>query len=80
MSPTEARRLVGQPDIVERLRVPAALSMYASSADLLAELARQRAAAADEIDRLRTALRAVRASTDPKWQAQIISDALREGE
>jgi hypothetical protein len=34
--------------------------------------------AADEIDRLRTALRSVRARTDPKWQAQIISDALRE--
>jgi hypothetical protein len=32
----------------------------------------------DEIERLRTALRSVRASTDPRWQAQIISDALRE--
>jgi predicted RNase H-like nuclease len=31
-----------------------------------------------EIDRLRCALRAVRACTDPKWQAQLISDALRE--
>jgi hypothetical protein len=30
--------------------------------------------AADEIERLRTALRAVRASTDPRWQAT----ALRE--
>jgi regulator of replication initiation timing len=33
---------------------------------------------ATENERLRTALRAVRASTDPRWQAQIISDALRE--
>lgn len=32
----------------------------------------------DENRRLRTALRAVRACTDPKWQARLISDALRE--
>jgi hypothetical protein len=31
-----------------------------------------------EFSRLRCALRAVRACTDPKWQAQLISDALRE--
>jgi hypothetical protein len=31
-----------------------------------------------EIERLRTVLRAVRACTDPQWQAQLISDALRE--
>jgi ribosomal protein S2 len=31
-----------------------------------------------ENERLRTALRAVRACTDPAWAAQIISDALRE--
>ena len=31
-----------------------------------------------EIDRLRTALRAVRACTDLAWAARIISDALRE--
>jgi hypothetical protein len=31
-----------------------------------------------EIERLRTALRAVRACTDPQWQAQLIKDALRE--
>jgi hypothetical protein len=36
--------------------------------------------AAREITRLRCALRSVRASTDPRWQAQIISDALREEE
>jgi hypothetical protein len=29
-------------------------------------------------ERLRTALRAVRACTDPQWQAQLIKDALRE--
>jgi hypothetical protein len=34
--------------------------------------------AAREITRLRCALRAVRACTDPAWAAQIISDALRE--
>jgi hypothetical protein len=34
--------------------------------------------AAREITRLRCALRSVRASTDPRWQAQIISDALRD--
>lgn len=31
-----------------------------------------------EIDRLRCALRAVRASTCPRWQAQLIAEALRE--
>jgi hypothetical protein len=31
-----------------------------------------------EIERLRTALRAVRACTDPAWAAQIVKDALRE--
>jgi hypothetical protein len=29
-------------------------------------------------ERLRAALRAVRACTDPQWQAQLIKDALRE--
>lgn len=33
-----------------------------------------------EIDRLRVALRAVRACTDDSWRAQIIRDALREGQ
>lgn len=37
-------------------------------------------AIAAELERLRIALRAVRASTDPRWIAQIISDALRETE
>jgi len=34
--------------------------------------------AAAEIDRLRIALRAVRACTDDSWRAQIVKDALRE--
>jgi hypothetical protein len=34
--------------------------------------------AAREITRLRCALRAVRACTDPAWAAQIVKDALRE--
>lgn len=33
---------------------------------------------ATENERLRTALRAIRASTSFKWQEQLISDALRE--
>lgn len=34
--------------------------------------------ALNEVHRLRTALRAVRACSDPSWANQIISDALRE--
>jgi hypothetical protein len=70
MSPLAARRLVGQPDIVERLHKYNQVGGYG-----LPELRRD---AADEIENLRAVLRAVRASTDPRWQAQIISDALRE--
>jgi hypothetical protein len=81
-SPQEAARLVGhspaqeEADIVERLRGHLAMSMFASAGTLYAEMDTQRQAAADEIDRLRTALRAVRA--DPTCAAQVISDALRE--
>jgi hypothetical protein len=39
-----------------------------------------RAALLAELERLRTALRSVRACTDPAWVAQIITDALHEGE
>jgi hypothetical protein len=101
MSPIEARRAVGQPDILERLREPLTMSMFATSSALHAEQYSQRqdalaeierlhtmvaalnhdsSMARIEIDRLRTALRAVRASTDPVWANQIIRDALREGE
>jgi hypothetical protein len=65
MSPLQARRLVGLPDELREL------SFTNGDTDI-------KWVAADEIDRLKTALRAVRASTDPRWQAQIISDALRE--
>jgi hypothetical protein len=99
MSPIEARRAVGQPDILERLREPLTMSMFATSSALHAEQYSQRQDALAEIERLRTmvatvnhdfsmarienerlrtALRAVRACTDPQWQAQLISDALRE--
>jgi hypothetical protein len=72
MSPQEAKRLVGH-DIVDELRGHLIPAECDSRDDAMAR-------AADEIDRLRTALRAVRACTDPQWQAQLISDALREGE
>jgi hypothetical protein len=74
MSPIEARRAVGQPDIVFALE---------NSIQWHAEQGRPHSESVDrdalaEIERLRTALRAVRACTDPAWAAQIISDALRE--
>ena len=73
MTPLQARRLVGHPDIVaDLLREVNAGYEFANPA-LMED-------AADEIERLRTALRAVRACTDPAWAAQIITDALREGE
>jgi hypothetical protein len=78
MTSAQLHPLVGQTDIVERLQQPLGVSMFAKPGDLIADMDDQRAAAAAEIERLRTALRAVRASTDPRWQAQIISDALRE--
>jgi len=55
-----------QPDIVERLRRQ--------------HFVADQYEAADEIERLRTALRSVRASTCPQWQKQIIDEALRENE
>jgi hypothetical protein len=58
-------------DIVERL---------SEHGPMPSDYAADRREAAAEIERLRTALRAVRASTDPRWQATIISDALREEE
>ena len=77
MTPTQARRLVGQPDIVERLREYIPLASY--DGVVLAHVSRFEGAA-DEIERLRTALRAVRATTCPRWRLQIIRDALREGD
>jgi hypothetical protein len=60
MSPQDARRLVGRPDIVGELREAIREGAGSLAEDCIAE-----------IDRLRTALRAVRACTDPKWQAQL---------
>jgi hypothetical protein len=71
MTSAQLHPLVGQTDIVDRLhRLDAD---HCGVIDGLGEAAR-------EITRLRCALRSVRASTDPRWQAQIISDALREEE
>jgi tRNA/tmRNA/rRNA uracil-C5-methylase (TrmA/RlmC/RlmD family) len=67
-------------DIVERLRERRQLRFIADCKCGKCQLVHidDVYAASDEIERLRTALRSVRASTDPRWQAQIISDALRE--
>jgi hypothetical protein len=73
MSPQEARRLVGHSDIAADLRREIKAGYEFANEPLMED-------AADEIDRLRTALRSVRACTDPAWAAQIIRDALREGE
>jgi hypothetical protein len=81
MTPLAARRLVGQPDIVdaEHWLVCVAegdregLTINARSALRAAELR-------SEIENLRAVLRAVRASTDPEWAARLITYALREGE
>jgi hypothetical protein len=83
MSPQQAHRLVGQPDLVERLRAPTIRlgaemsSMLVLDGPCTMQLLRDALA---EIERLRTALRSVRASTDPSWANQIIADALRETE
>lgn len=76
MTPLESRRLVGQPDIVERLTAHADAERACAEGSITAALIEEEAAA--EIERLRCALRAVRACTDPAWQLQIIADALRE--
>jgi hypothetical protein len=70
MTSAQLHPLVGQTDIVERIKG------RLNDAPMPTERLLDECAA--EIERLRTALRAVRASTDPRWQAQIISDALRE--
>jgi hypothetical protein len=71
MSPQDARRLVGQPDIVERLRKPnGPIDMTAL---------RQESAA--EIDRLRTIVSRVRhltAYTDAEWAMGEIREFLEE--
>ncbi len=84
MSPQECARLVGHSpqtrDIVEPLSDiirwvegnRACIWVEKDIEDLRGALV--------EIQRLRTALRAVRATTCPVWRAQIISDALRESE
>jgi hypothetical protein len=74
MSPQDARRLVGQTDIVAALEN--SIAWHAEQGRPHSESVDRDALA--EILRLRTALRAVRACTDPAWQAQLISDALRE--
>lgn len=86
-SPQEAKRLVGhlapQPETPALSEIigwarrradgdPGGYCMVPSN------FARALCDAAAENERLRAALRAVRASTDPKWQAQIIADALRK--
>jgi hypothetical protein len=79
MSPQEARRLGGHSvverldDIIRWVDGNRACVWVEKDVDDLRD-------ARAEINRLRTALRAVRACTDPKWQAQLISDALREGD
>lgn len=119
MSPLEARRAVGQPDIVGALewldfecerdyfgqdsarsiraeieRLRSCEEALAESGEIIIELKQEEerlrhdierhvgicAALVTENARLATALRAVRACTDPKWANQIIRDALREGD
>ncbi len=70
MTPLAARRLVGHPDIVERIGTR--LNDAPMPTEHLLD------DDADEIERLRTALRAVRACSDPAWTAQIVKEALRE--
>ncbi len=94
MSPQEARRLVGHPDIVVRLRLQHFVADQSEGADEIERL-RERCeaykgqvmAGSAEIDRLRTALRVVLnfiAHTDKDWALgciqRAVKDALREGE
>jgi hypothetical protein len=74
MTSAQLHPLVGQTDIVFALK---------NSIEWHEQQGRPHSESVDrdalaEIERLRTALRAVRACTDPAWAAQIISDALRE--
>jgi hypothetical protein len=81
MSPQDAHRLVGHsPDIVERVRTTTEEMANFCSAPMGLWNRHSNACldCASEVERLRTALRAVRACTDPAWAAQIIKDALRE--
>ena len=92
MSPQDARRLVGQPDIVEDIRTVQewcfTQSTGAAADRVVAEIDRLRAMVATinhdfsmarvQIEDLRAALRAVRGSTDPEFSAWLISHALRE--
>ena len=71
MTPREARRLVGHCHAL------AAVERGATGGDPSLTNHEWRALRS-EIERLRTALRAVRACTDPVWAAQIVKDALRE--
>jgi hypothetical protein len=70
MTSAQLHPLVGQTDIVERIKG------RLNDAPMPTEWLLDECAA--EIERLRTALRAVRACTDPAWAAQIVKDALRE--
>jgi hypothetical protein len=86
-SPQEIARLVGhspaqeEADIVERMQARAWAEPKPNELTwLISEAVEEVDALRAEIERLRTALRAVRACTDPAWQLQIIRDALREGE
>lgn len=80
MSPQEAHRLVGHtPEQKEDIDLA-----LRNSIEWHKEQGRPHSESVDrdalaEIERLRTALRAVRACSDPSWANQIISDALREG-
>jgi hypothetical protein len=67
-----------QPDIVERLRARHSAWLANCRLPPNAKDESNFSMAAAEIERLRTALRAVRGSTDPNWQKQIIDEALRE--
>jgi hypothetical protein len=80
MSPQDAHRLVGN-DIVDRLIDDVVYREHAHTYQRKSaqkDVEESRAALLAELERLRTALRAVRACTDPQWAAQLISDALRE--
>jgi hypothetical protein len=84
MSPAEAKRLVGHSPAQPEARVSERLDDIIRWVDgnraciwVERDVADLRDALA-EIERLRTALRAVRVTTCPKWAARLISEALRE--
>jgi hypothetical protein len=81
MSPLEARRAVGQPDLVERLNGELAMSAFASASSMYLEMDAQRRDAAAEIDRLRAIISRVRhltAYTDAEWAMGEIRELMEE--